>query len=647
MSRRYLFARDGRISLILYLCLSVILSLVCFRIMRKYINDVNVEDEHLSDWKENQKNRIQVPKPKLDTNYKHGILQNFKDRPIITKMACDGESASNRICRFKNLCFNPNTNRFFALTVDEKGLKKTWQRPEDNRLLDLTTVDDHNIFYFEFDEEPEIALRNLERVGMSYTLVTKKTFLFSRFVFNNVMHNIHDDFIGQFIMHKRYSSNRDKIIDTDNFIFFADNNIEAPSDHLYATLSQYPFIYREELKISKSADAPICFENLIVGNSNEGTWYDYGFYENPQGPITKKPLESAPIREAVAFLKKYYEISASNDKDNKKILKKLLRRTAKESDNKISSTKYISLFSRTQDRLILNEKDFIKELERNYGLPVKLVQLETLKFNEIIEIMSNSLISIGLHGAALIFAMFMPRNSILIELFPYAVPGENYSPYRTLSYLPGMDLKYKMWINKDVSMNYAQYGLRKRFDNLTPEGLLNIFSLKTVPPHVCCGNLPWMVRIYQDTVVNTYEINELIKEALIETLEDISNPKKRSETLAELLEMSRNRVKIVNHYIQEQITFTGTDKIQMFRLSINWTNPWETFKKKPSQYGIWIEEFLEEVLSSEPFLKIETCIKGTEINIWIRPYRWDMKSRKHQPAAVYSTKFTFKCGDYE
>lgn len=636
MSRRYLFTR-GRRALILYLCCSVIATLIFFRILRRLVsnNDDYVEEVG------NEKIRLLMPDPKPDRDFSHGSLRSFKENPILTEMECEGNSSYDRTCKMKNICYSPNSDRFFALTVDEKGLKRRWMKENDERLLDLSTVDNHNVFYFEFDEDPGIALKELERSNMLYVSVSKKTFVFSRFVYNNIMHNLHDDFIGQYLLHKKYSKDPlyNEIIDKDNFMFLADGLVENPNDHLLATLTQYPFMYRATLRKDDSKSPPICFENAIIGNSKDGIWYDYGFYDEPQGPVSKHPLEGKYVQESADFLRTYYGVKMPSHSKITEILKKLKSRKRKDS-HKVSMDYYISIFSRTQDRLMLNERDLMKDLENNFGLPVKLVQLETLQFSEIIAIMSRTVVSIGLHGSALVFAMFMPRDSVLLEMFPYAVPGENYSPYRTLSWLPELDISYKMWVNQNVTMNYSQIGTRKKVDSLTPEDYIGIVSLKTVPPHVCCGHLPWTVRIYQDTVVDIPAISFLVNEGINESL---GNREIRRKEIAKLLEMSRNRIKEVEFEINQQKAFAGIDKISMNRLVISWGNPWANIGSEPSQYGVWIEEMLEEVMVNNPTVKIEACPAGNEIHIWIRPYRYDETRQKSIPAAVYSKKFSFKC----
>ena len=199
-------------------------------------------------------------------------------------------------------------------------------------------------------------------------------------------------------------------------------------------MTKHPFIYRAALKWDDPQSPPICFEDAIIGNSKDGIWYDYRFYDDPQGPISKN-LTGKFAQDAADYLRDYYQLKNAKQFKDQGAAKE--NQTKKRNDShKISMDYYISIFSRTQDRLILNEQEMMKELDRAFGLPVKLVQLENLKFNEIIDIMSRTVISVGLHGSILIFAMFMPSDSILIEMFPYAVPGENYSPYQTLSWLP-------------------------------------------------------------------------------------------------------------------------------------------------------------------------------------------------------------------
>lgn len=643
MTRLRMGARFLRRNLIgaIYLALSLVASLVIFRILYGMF----VPADRTADEPEQRRtNRRAVPIAKLVDNYRHGVMKSFSESPFTTKLECVGTTASERVCLAKHMCYSPMTNKFFAIpSRDESGLKTRWMREDDSRLLDTTTINDHNVFYFEFEEDPAFGQRELQRTGMQYISVSKRTFLFGRFVYNNVMHNLHDDFIGQYLLHRNYSV-RDGVIDPDNYVFFTDGLVEAPFDHLFATLSRHPFMYRAHLHDKHRDMAPICFEDVVIGNSKEGTWYDYGFFREPQGPIAKTGPNGAVVREAAEYLLKFYNVPRWNEKEVARLMGRLARGPLHPAD-RANRRYYVSVFSRTRDRLILNERELLKRLGTQYGLPVQLVQLERLDFGEIVEIMSRTVVAVGLHGSALIFAMFMPRRAVLVEMFPYAVPGENYSPYRTLALLPGVDLAYRLWINRDATTNYAQIGARHSFDNLKAETLLNILSLKTVPPHVCCGNMAWNVRIYQDTMANVTQLLSLIGDGIRESQEATRRPAKHTLQSTELLEMSRHRVQSITFDVHAQDAFIGNDAVLMRLLIVKWANPWEslTGRVKPSQYGVWVDEFVDEVIVPDGSLFVHTCVEGSEMNLWIRAYRRDKQTGESLPAGPFSQKFTVKC----
>ncbi len=576
-----------------------------------------------------------VPEAKLNPKQEPGRVRGVESHPLpSTSLECFGSKAADRTCKARNMCYSPDSDKFFA--VGSRGnhhLKQKWMKAEDGRLLDTTTVNDHNVFYFDFEEDPGFAADQVRRSGNRIRFVEKKTFAFSRFVFNNVMHNLHDDFLGQYWLHKQHAG-----LNADNYIFFLDESIEAPFDHLFATLTSNPFLYRAELKERPGMEV-ICFDELIIGNSKEATWYDYGFFAEPQGPIGgDKKLDGFKVREAADFLLKYYGIDWVSEAAVLKTMKRVANRKPTDS----APAFYISIFSRTKDRLILNEADLVKELERRFGLPVRLVQLEKLAFNEILQIMSRTLIAVGLHGSALIFAMFMPRHAILLEMFPYSTPAENYLPYQTLALLPGVDLNYRTWSNRNAAMNFAQFGQRKQLEGLTADQLINLITLKTVPPHICCGNLAWNFKIYQDTIVDVGQVTSLIREAVKETPRD----RRRLKKAAQVLEMSRHRIGAVSYDLHSQDRFLGKEVTPMRLLIVQWNDPWAGNAKigvKPSQYGIWVEELVDEVISKDASFYFHTCVAGTDVNFWIRPYYFDEDSKQHLPAAPYSSKFQIKC----
>lgn len=109
-----------------------------------------------------------------------------------------------------------------------------------------------------------------------------------------------------------------------------------------------------------------------------------------------------------------------------------------------------------------------------------------------------------MHGSVLIMSLFMPRRSVLIELYPYAVPPEGYTPYKTLAGLKGMNLVYRPWKNTHKENNIPHPD-RDMYHgglvHLSDDERRKIEETLTVPPHVCCTDPYWLFRIYQDTKV--------------------------------------------------------------------------------------------------------------------------------------------------
>jgi hypothetical protein len=73
----------------------------------------------------------------------------------------------------------------------------------ENYIVDLTSLTDHSHFYWDYDQVLQ------DNIGETTVLDIEKTaFIFSRFHIGNIMHALHDDFIGlyhtirQFIQEK-------------------------------------------------------------------------------------------------------------------------------------------------------------------------------------------------------------------------------------------------------------------------------------------------------------------------------------------------------------------------------------------------------------------------------------------------------------
>eukprot|EP00039_Didymoeca_costata_P007376 m.99069 g.99069 ORF g.99069 m.99069 type:complete len:147 (+) comp13661_c1_seq3:577-1017(+) len=81
------------------------------------------------------------------------------------------------------------------------------------------------------------------------------------------------------------------------------------------------------------------------------------------------------------------------------------------------------------------------------GSNAKILSLEDTSIPSLLAELYKTNVLIGMHGSALIFSIFLPPKAGVIELFPYGVPPEHYTPYKTLTKLAGMDLQYASWRN--------------------------------------------------------------------------------------------------------------------------------------------------------------------------------------------------------
>ncbi|KAJ8023593.1 Protein O-linked-mannose beta-1,4-N-acetylglucosaminyltransferase 2 [Holothuria leucospilota] len=82
---------------------------------------------------------------------------------------------------------------------------------------------------------------------------------------------------------------------------------------------------------------------------------------------------------------------------------------------------YGILFSRKLNRKILNEKELVNAVSEKFNIKILELSMEANALPYIIETVSCAKLVMGIHGAMLILAMFLPPSSILLEMYPYAI----------------------------------------------------------------------------------------------------------------------------------------------------------------------------------------------------------------------------------
>lgn len=332
-------------------------------------------------------------------------------------------------------------------------------------------------------------------------MIGNPTVLFSHFVGGNIMHSFHDDWLPLLFT----------IAGTEEFL--EENN---GAKRLLLSLSHFGTKYEDMFKwlgkffhINKFIDSlklenidnltHLCFADGLVGLSTSAQWYQYGMRKH-EGPVPalNKEFAGENIKEAIRWIKNGLNIPDDTETKNKSI----------------------TVITRKSNRLILNENELLEKLKAAFPEyeNVQFLSEEAVpSVAEMIKVVHNSSVLIGMHGALMILSMFLPQteNSKVVELFFFGVDPNNYTPYKTLSDLIG--IQYRTWSNprEEAPYNIAhddrpfhQGGIK----HLPASQQHAVKWTKMVPKHKCCYFPMWKYRLFQDTHVDVEAVINLIKE---------------------------------------------------------------------------------------------------------------------------------------
>lgn len=379
----------------------------------------------------------------------------------------------SRICRFQSLCYYPFEDQFVYLVNNssQEELKSTLLS------LSFSSVSELDAFSF----APVFISQNFSKLKIHW--LGGNVMLFKRFKPDNIMHVLHDDVLPLYHTLQFLGERKLKLL-------FMDNFTQGPYDIFYKLLADVRY------KPSANEQELVCFESAFIGVSPVSKWYQYGYHGKVQGPVANDKLNSFHIHGATSS-----------------IMKKL-----KSATNNQYIGDYLVLISRTETRRILNEKKLISKIE--FDTKMKILVISDGDFSEMVHVVQASRGIIGMHGALLILGLFLKPGSILIELFPYAVNPDNYTPYRTLSSIPGMSIIYNSWRNKEKTKSFfhPDYPPEEGGIRHLPEKIqAQIMEQEEVPLHSCCSDPAWLFYINQDTEVNVEEVVHIIQKALTES----------------------------------------------------------------------------------------------------------------------------------
>lgn len=520
----------------------------------------------------------------LCTNQEKGQEYTQADSIQGTSVWCSGSNNVDRLCHFKNLCFSSVYDSFLFIHAEESILNGIPYQRFEPALVDLSSVADHNTQYFHY---VDVAVENVIYMPHRHHIYkTGKYLLFNRFNPSNLMHIFHDDLLPIFftILHH----------DLSNVTLVAfEGWVEGEYFDLYRLFSKEEPVLKMDLM--ETGDGLTCFQEVYVGLSKLSTWYQYGF-STPQGPLPNLNVTSFHIKHFRERVQKMLNISKTCP----------------------SESMHGVIVSREENRLLLNEDDLALTISHVFNIRVVFLSLESQSLSEIIKGVSCAKILVGVHGSLLVLSMFLPPTSILLEIFPYAINPDHYTPYKTLVSLPGMNIVYASWHNTDVEKTVYHEDLPAEYGGITHMSEADqkrILESTEVPPHLCCSDPEWLFRIYQDTMVDVPAIIEILTKAMVQSSKQLDQEPKWSDDIA--------KHHIAPGFITD-LKCLPSEKDETTSLLIKWSRPWNAaFIKLPQlQYEIWVQSpddgKLDVFFTNETVLEITNAEDMPGYSVWVR-----------------------------
>lgn len=460
-------------------------------------NEENIEPMHLyelpSNSINNEYNVHDIPPDPINVK----ILNKNLDKKVYDSLTTQGTSAwcrtdgiNTKSCQFQNLCYKIAEKDFIFFRSNNSQLEfdPDLQNPEDWFTINLSTVPGHNAHMFSLVTIPSESLNKFSVAWLDGTSI-----IMSRFKPDNIMHVLHDDILPLF--HTLHTLNLLGDSISDVRLIFTDNFTSTDFLPLYLSLLSKPPLFLHHLKFNVDV---LCFKTVHLGLTQSTLWYQYGFFK-PQGPL---PINGSKlmqkVRQATQFLAEHFHSECVF----------------------CSRNNYLVLLSRKDNRLILNEGEFIMGLVRATKLKVMSVSLETHSLNDIISIVRNSRGIIGMHGSLLSLSIFLKPGSVVVELFPYAVNPEKYTPFKTFCDIPSSGIIYTCWTNPDRLKSFPHPDWSGDLGGIhhLPEDVQSKIREETqVADHLCCNDPSWLYHIYQDTKIDVSTVAALTAQALART----------------------------------------------------------------------------------------------------------------------------------
>ncbi|XP_063225927.1 protein O-linked-mannose beta-1,4-N-acetylglucosaminyltransferase 2-like [Bacillus rossius redtenbacheri] len=294
-------------------------------------------------------------------------------------------------------------------------------------------------------------------------------------------------------------------------------------------------------------------------------------------------------------------------------------------DNAVRTTMYKSvLVSRKINRKILNEH-FVIESVKN-AVRSNFPEMSDKKFysvdltvnrtGDIVSLLAESKLLVGMHGSAMILSMFMEPGSVVIEMFPYAINASHVSAVRSLCNLKSLGLVYRSWTNMEESNSVPHPEsppLLGGIVHLSPDEQQHVRSVYPVPAVYCCHDPAYLYRMFQDTIVGDGFV-----EVLGSAFQELKNLSERRSSV----EFEKRWRK---WYFPAEVTGIGCDiGADKRTVRFTWMPPvnvgaWDVLTYKLAVVGAGMA--LLTLVSSQPWLSVNLppdVAGDIHLNIWVK-----------------------------
>lgn len=522
-----------------------------------------------------------------------------QSKHIVSHAYCYGTSHVDRRCTLKNVCLKVDSGSFIFFNDPESTYHGVPEERNNPAFVSLSSISYHNQYLFDY---VDVHSSHYELLYKNYTIewLDGYTYVYGRFKPDNLMHVLHDDLFPLFYSMQVPTGEKPeqdrKILFLDHWnellAMAKDSDERVKEHHCSVCFDAYKKLLPIQVTINYLTyrqDKLLCMHHVDIGVSRDTLWYDYGF-NSPQKPVHH---DSIYLRETVDRILKRVELNRIECEERP-----------------------ILLIVRQNIRLILNLKR-IQFLLTQYRLPYKMIEID--KYSHIIELIREvrcARFILGMHGSGLALASFLPTGSGVLELFPFAIDPNNYTPYRTLC--ERLSLHYESWVNvhEENTVTHPhripELGGLIHLPNDTQE---KIQTTKSVPLHLCCSDAYWLYRINQDTIVHMESFQPVLMSMVEKTLS--------------LLDAN-----YVNKRVERFLTPGKVTSLKCTRNGINgiisWSEPWNLhFLHPPSnntretlvKYQVNIQSSEDENISSVSFTpdtEMTLTLFTARTFIWVR-----------------------------